>query len=102
MTAFRDNDTQAVDRTDIDRKIEAGEHGAALDLARRYWRANPNAQAGYFLAARLDRLWPCDCIVTHKVAFLRSFTLEPVLPLLRAEATLSGCRLDTWVGELKT
>lgn len=85
-------------RIDIDATMNAGDRGAALQLARGYWVQNPNASAARFLKARADRFWPAERLIEHRVAFLRSFTLEPVLPLLEAEAVLDGCRLATWVG----
>jgi predicted enzyme involved in methoxymalonyl-ACP biosynthesis len=40
--------------------------------------------------------------VRLKVAFLRSYTVEPVIPLLRAMATLQGVELTIKVGEFNS
>ena len=85
------------DRAEIDMALDQGDRVSALRHAQTYWQANPNALAARFITARLDRLY--DRAPTHKVAFLRSFTVEPVLPLLQAEAALAGCRIETWVGD---
>lgn len=50
------------------------------------------------ITSLIDRLHPAEQIVTHKVAFLRSFTLEPVIPFLEAHAALDGCRIVPWIG----
>jgi FkbH-like protein len=94
--------TPADARAAIEAALDAGVTGVARGLADAYWRANPNASAARFLVARLERLWPADRIVDHRVAVLRSFTVEPVVPLLQAEAALGGCRVHPWVGDFNT
>lgn len=86
-----------IDRAEIDLALDQGDRVSALRHAQAYWQANPNALAARFITARLERLY--DQAPTHRVAFLRSFTVEPVLPLLQAEAALAGCRIETWVGD---
>jgi len=94
------NDSAQTDpRAAIDALLEAGDRPAARAAAAAYWSANANASAARFLTGRIERFWPADRIVEHRVAFLRSFTVEPVLPLLQAEAALAGCRIVPWVGE---
>ncbi len=94
------SDAAAMDpRTQVDAALSAGDLPAARAHAERYWRANPNAAAARFVIGRLDRLWPAGRVVDHRLAVLRSFTVEPVLPLLQADAALAGCRLVPWVGE---
>lgn len=93
------SDTPSDPRGAIDASIEAGDLVGARLAADAYWRANPNASAARFLTARLERLWPEGRVVEHRAAFLRSFTVEPMMPLLQAAAALAGVRLSTWVGE---
>jgi FkbH-like protein len=90
---------QSDPRADIDTLLAAEDRPAARAAAAVYWSANANASAARFLTGRIERFWPAERIVEHRVAFLRSFTVEPVLPLLQAEAALAGCRLVPWVGE---
>lgn len=87
------------DRDAIDRLLDAGDAYGARLAARRYWASSPNASAARFLKARYGRLWPEPAAEPFRLAVLRSFTLEPVLPLLEAEALLAGRRLETWIGE---
>ena len=86
-------------RARIDAALAAGDLVAAREHAASYWRDNPNASAARFVTGRLDRLWPAGRVTDHRLAVLRSFTVEPVLPLLQADAALAGCRLIPWVGE---
>jgi FkbH-like protein len=86
-------------RAAIDAAIAAGDGPAARELARAYWLANTNASAARYLVGRVDGLWPPGPAPEHRLAILRSFTVEPVVPLLQAEAALDGRRLAVWVGD---
>jgi FkbH-like protein len=99
MAADDDIAVQPVPRRAIDVALAGGDLADARALADAYWRASPNASTARYLTGRLDQLWPASRIVDHRVAILRSFTVEPVMPLLKAEAALAGCRLATWAGE---
>ncbi|KRB41980.1 HAD family hydrolase [Phenylobacterium sp. Root700] len=86
-------------RAAIDAALKAEDRPGARRLATAYWRDNSNSSVARYLLARLEQFWPADRVVEHRVAFLRSYTVEPVLPLLQATAALAGCRLVPWVGE---
>ncbi|MBP6878992.1 MAG: HAD family hydrolase [Phenylobacterium sp.] len=83
----------------IERLIAAGEHVEALAAARSYWRAGPEASVARFLKSRIEQCWPRGEFQTNRLAILRSFTLEPVIPFLQVEAALGGRRVETWIGE---
>ncbi len=85
-------------RASIEAALDAADVIAARALATAYWRANPDASTARYLTGRIERLWP-ERLVEHRVAILRSFTVEPIVPLLQAEAALAGCRAVPWVGE---
>lgn len=99
MMAGGPNAMDLAPRARIDAALASGDLPTARAHAGTYWLDNPNASAARFVAGRLDRLWPAGRIVDHRLAVLRSFTVEPVLPLLQAEAALAGCRMISWVGE---
>lgn len=86
-------------RSLIDEQLEEGDYAGARVSARRYWEASPDASVARFIKSRTERLWHGQAIRTRRLAVLRSFTLEPVLPLLQAEAALAGIRLDAWIGD---
>ena len=94
------SEPKAVDlRSEADRLISAGsEKLAALRLAE-LWRKEPGAGAAAFLVSRYEQLrgkLPC---VPYRLAILRSFTVEPAIPLLRAEAFLHGIDLTVQLGD---
>jgi FkbH-like protein len=67
-------------------------------LMRRLFTRSPNLATAQFI---MKRGAGSDCAperISLRVAFLRSFTIEPVIPLLRALAILNGIELTVWVG----
>ena len=94
--------------------------GARLRLAE-LWRRDPSSATASFVASRLDQ-WrdrdlrqrderdsesggqtPARFVTTKfKLAILRSFTVEPIVPLLRAEAFGYGIDLEVQVGDFNT
>lgn len=93
-----DQDATADPRAGIDAAVDAGAVGEALELARAYWQAGANPSNARFLISRMARLWG-DRVIDHRVAILRSLTVEPLVPLVEAEAALWGRRLVPWIGE---
>ncbi len=66
------------------------------------WRREPGSATASFISARMDQL--CDKIpfTRLKFAILRSFTVEPIVPILRAEASTYGIDLEVHVGDFNT
>lgn len=90
------SETAAPSRAEIDQTIAKGELAqAAVDLAALF-RDAPSLANAQFVIERMRKIRPGT---TCRVAFLRSFTIEPALPLLRAEAALHGLDVTTHVGE---
>lgn len=86
-------------RRDIDTRLSAGDLVGARAAAHAMWAAGPDAAAARFLSAHAEKLWPSTRTNRHRLAILRSFTAEPIAPLLEAEALLAGLGLDTWIGD---
>jgi FkbH-like protein len=97
-------------RAEVDRLIAEG----AFDLASRrladLWRRDPASGTASFVTSRLDQLRgelreKAREIPGHtkfKLAILRSFTVEPMVPLLRAEAFAYGIDLEVHIGDFNT
>ncbi len=86
-------------RQRIETLLEACNRPEAIEEAIQYWAEHPNASSGQWITAHFDKLWAPETAISHRVAFVRSFTIEPIIPLLQSTATLKGCRLIPWVGE---
>ncbi len=86
-------------REQIEAFLAEGHRGGALAAARTYWQAEPSASVARYITSLAEKMWPQGRTSVHRVAFLRSFTVEPMVPMLQAEAALDGCRIEPWVGD---
>ena len=89
-------------RTEIDRLIADGAAEAAGRRLSELWRRDPGSATAGFVTARLDQLRDKFGLPKFKLAILRSFTVEPIVALLRAEAFLHGIDLEVHVGDFNT
>ncbi|MGA2713510.1 MAG: HAD-IIIC family phosphatase [Bryobacteraceae bacterium] len=77
-------------RKEIDQHLAAQNQEAALSGLRRFWSSESGPAAAGYVVACCEKLRPFLRPTPYRVAILRSFTLEPVAPLLRAAAFLGG------------
>ncbi len=80
-------------RSEADRLIAAGSPELASLRLAELWRAESSAGAAAFLVSRYEQLRGKLPLVPYRIAILRSFTVEPAIPLLRAEAFVHGIDL---------
>ena len=73
-------------REEIDQFIDYDEAIKAHSLMSQLWHQEPNPAAANFVVSRFEKVRQQLNPVKARVSFLRSFTLEPVVPLLRAAA----------------
>jgi FkbH-like protein len=85
-------------RDEIDRLIAAGQDAAAVQALRAFFREAPTAGNAAFVVARFEQLALRLRLSPLRIAWLRSFTIEPLLPLLRARGYLAGLDLQIMVG----
>src|ERR1700724_2220285 len=89
-------------RAEVDGLIAQG----AFDLASRrlaeLWRRDSASGTASFVTSRLDEVRDKLGLNKFKLAILRSFTVEPIVPLLRAEAFAYGIDLEVHVGDFNT
>ena len=86
-------------REEVDRLIGDGTSDLAAQRLTELWRRDPGSAAAAFVTSRLDQLGEKLPLQKFKVAILRSFTVEPIVPLLRAEALAHGMNLAVHVGD---
>jgi len=86
-------------RAEVDRLIAEREHEAASRRLAELWRRDSSPAAAGFVTSRLDQLRDKLPLIRFKLAILRSFTVEPIVPLLRAEAFAYGIDLEVHVGD---
>lgn len=86
-------------REEIDHLIATGNAAAASRSLSDLWRVEGGAAIASFLISRYEKLRGLIPFTSHRLAILRSFTLEPVVPLLRAAAFVTGLDLTVQLGE---
>jgi hypothetical protein len=89
-------------RAEVDRLLAEGAPDAASRLLAELWRREPGSATASFVTSRVDQLRDKLPLTRFKLAILRSFTVEPIVPLLRAEAFTYGIDLEVHVGDFNT
>jgi len=86
-------------RKDIDGLIASGDATGAARLLCDLWEREPGAGLAGFIVSRYQKLQGRLPLVPYRWAVLRSFTVEPIVPILRASAFTRGIALETHTGE---
>ena len=63
------------------------------------WEREPASALAGFVASRYDRIAPRLGLLKQRWAILRSFTVEPLVPVFKAGAYAAGVALETHLGE---
>jgi FkbH-like protein len=74
----------------------------ARALIEQLWRAHPGPATAAFVNSRLAKLPPAPGRRSATLAILRSFTVEPIVPIVRAAAALNGLDLTVHVGDFNS
>src|ERR1022692_4752865 len=86
-------------RGDVDRAIAAGDAFGAARMLASAWELEPGSAMAGFVAARYGRIAGSLGLLQQRWAILRSFTVEPVVPVFKAGAYAAGIALETHLGE---
>src|SRR5215470_6643381 len=88
--------THSDQRSTVDRLIgEANPREAVVELAS-LWKSDPSSSA--FIVSRYKRIASSLALTPCKLAIERSFTLEPLVPVLRAGALVAGIDATVHLG----
>lgn len=91
-------DTSAL-RAEIDQALAREDWQAARRGLERFGNVERSSAAASFATARYERLRPHLALTPCRLAILRSFTVEPLVPLLRVRAFAGGLDVDVHVGD---
>ncbi len=86
-------------REAIDTLIAGDQHPAAAAALRTLLRESPQAGTAAYATARFEQIADRLPLTTLRLAILRSFTIEPMVPLLRARAYAAGINLQLMIGD---
>jgi FkbH-like protein len=86
-------------RQQIEDHIAREEWFAARDALIALWRQQASPATANFVIARFEKLRGQLPMTPCRLALLRSFTVEPLVPLLRAGAFAAGIELSVQVGD---
>ncbi|HUO14449.1 MAG TPA: HAD-IIIC family phosphatase [Verrucomicrobiae bacterium] len=86
-------------RADVDRLIANGAVQLASGCMAELWREEAGLSVAPFLVSRFEQLRGKVTLTPYRLAVLRSFTLEPAIPLVRAEAFVKGIDLSAQLGD---
>jgi hypothetical protein len=90
-------------RDQVDASLAAGDwHAARATLAQLWETAPAPAATAPFVVSRFEQLRGRVPLTACRLAILRSFTVEPLVPLVRALAFVGGIDLDVRLGEFNT
>ena len=79
--------------------MEQGKAGEAIQSLAGLWRAEPGPATAGFIVKSFEKLKGSVTLSPARVAILRSFTVEPLVPLLKAHALTEGIAAEVHVGE---
>lgn len=82
----------------VDDLIRANDAGGANAALQQVWRSQPDAASAAFVVSCYERIREQLALTPYRLAILRSFTVEPLIPLLRAEGFAAGIDLTVHVG----
>jgi FkbH-like protein len=86
-------------RAEIDALIASGKEREAASCLANLWHLEGGPATAGFVVSRFEGLKEHLGLARYRVAILRSFTTEPVVPLLRAGAYTAGIDLCVHVGD---
>lgn len=85
-------------RSEIDRCLEGASPELAAARISELWRNRSDLATAAFVCASYEKLRGKLDLIPHRVAILRSFTVEPIVPLLRAASFCTGIDLAVHIG----
>jgi FkbH-like protein len=86
-------------RSEIDRCLEGGSPELASARISELWRNRSDLSTAAFVCSSYEKLRGKLDLIPHRVAILRSFTVEPIVPLLRAASFCAGIDLAVHIGD---
>jgi len=94
--------TQAELRASIEAHLQDAQWLTAHQEMGILWQAHPTTATAAYLVARYRHVAPALAFRSPRVALLRSFTIEPLIPLIRAAGLTAGLDCEIKVGGISS
>ncbi len=88
-----------MDRSELEQLFSDGRLSEAFDALVRAWYETPDVATALYVVTKYERYRDRVQTIPQRVFIARSFTVEPLLPLLRAAAFVNGLELIVRTGE---
>jgi FkbH-like protein len=85
-------------RAEVESLLAAKQWAKARVAACRVWRDNPSPATANYVVSKCEKIVEHLSLAKCRLAILRTFTVEPAVPMLKAEAFAAGIQLDVYVG----
>lgn len=95
-------ETNLILRQQVEESLSQGFWTKAHTALAELWRKQPTPATAAYVLSRHEHLRHHLPLSLCRLTILRSFTIEPVVPLLRAAAFINGIDLTVHVGEFNT
>jgi HAD superfamily phosphatase (TIGR01681 family) len=93
-------------RTDLrqqaEQLIDAGDFAGAYTLLKAIWQEQPGPASARYLLSKSREIAAKVPLINCRVALLRSFTVEPIIPLLQAAALVQGIEIEIYLSDFNT
>jgi FkbH-like protein len=86
-------------RATVQAHLESGQWSLAKACLHQLWNASPTAATAAYVTSCFEQLRPHLNLVPCRIALVRSFTVEPAIPFLRAQGFLNGLDVVVHVGD---
>lgn len=83
----------------VEKSIAQNLWGEAYTTLRQQWQKEPNVASAAYTVSLIRSFRDHISLIPRRLAILRSFTVEPVVPLVRAAAFVNGIDLNVHVGQ---
>jgi FkbH-like protein len=83
----------------VEKSIAQNLWGEAYTTLRQQWQKEPNVASAAYTVSLIRSFRDHVSLIPRRLAILRSFTVEPVVPLVRAAAFVNGIDLNVHVGQ---
>lgn len=89
-------------KKEVERSLASGKVTEAYSYLKAIWQEQPGAVSARYLLSKSKEIAAKLTLLNCRVALLRSFTVEPIIPLLQAAAFVQGIQVEVYLSDFNT